>query len=445
MQLVEINLLGWFSIINSVHMKLNKYCFKFIETSLMTLVSSVAIANDLPASVSERHISLGIEHSQSNNINKLSDNAEAGYEQRIDFGVGYFHQTATNFTSLDYSIYYATYSDNDLDDESDISGSLNLKQEIFSKNVLLNLGHFRRSYLLDQTGVDEPDNNGNRDVFTVNPVWNIPYSRRAGFEASYNYIATRFSDDTDENTDRNSLGLTWYNKLTSKARFELSTEASQIEYKNTGFDYTEVSVDASVDGELLAGTYLVQLGYSRVILDDGHEEGGIFKLSYAYQFDRHNLSVSGQRELSDSSLGLGVDVADNEDQSYENSGVLWIDRAELQHKFTITSRLSNKNTLYYQQETNVVTNSTDPRWGLSTSFNLQNTEKLSSFISLDYSESEVLSVFDKEVINLTLGGRYLIRPRLSFSLQANYEEQSITDGVSGYDELRYTARIDFKY
>ena len=240
--------------------------------------------------------------------------------------------------------------------------------------------------------------------------------------------------------------MTWYNKLTPKARFELSTNLSQVNFRNTGFDYKEVTVDASIDGELLAGTYLVLLGYSRVILDAGNEEGGIFKLSYGYQFDRHNLSVNLQRELSDSSLGLGTDTLDNEDDSFDDNEVLWIDRVDLQHRFIITNRLSNNNTLYYQQETSVTTDERDPRWGASASLDFQNTKKISSFISLDYSESTISTDFDKQVINATIGGRYLIRPQLSLSLQANYEDQSIDDDEdSSYDELSYTARIEFKY
>ena len=65
-------------------MKLKKYCFKFIETSLVVLLPSTAIANNLPGSVSESYISLGLEHTQSDNINQSSDNAESGFEQRAD-------------------------------------------------------------------------------------------------------------------------------------------------------------------------------------------------------------------------------------------------------------------------------------------------------------------------------------------------------------------------
>jgi len=424
-------------------MKLQKYCFRFIKITLATLVSGNVIANDLPSSVNDSYISLGIEHSQSDNINKVSTDPSSGYEQSIDFGVGYFNQTATNFTALDYSISYDRYSEDELGDDVELAGSLNMTQEIFSKNLLLNLGHFRRSYLLDQTQVDIPDNNGNRDVFTVNPVWIIPYSRRAGFQLSYNYIATRFSDDSDQNTERNGLGVTWYHNLNAKTRFDFTTEFSKVELDT--YDYTQLTADASLTGKLYAGSYLIQLGYSRLMVDQGFEAGGIFKLAYDYQLQKHNIAISAERELSDSSFGSGNDFPDNSLEDFDGSKVIWIDRFQLQHQFAISSRFNNQNSIYYQQETEVVTNDVDPRWGLASALNFQHTKRISSYLAVDYSESTNSSDFDKQVLNTTIGARYLFRPELTFSLQANYEDQSTDDDISAYDEIRYTARIEFKH
>ena len=426
-------------------MKPIKYCFTLVKMSVLASLSSAAIANVLPASVSESYISLGIEHEQSDNISKEGTGAHSGNEQTVDIGVGYFNQTATNFTALDYSVYYTNYSDDELDNESDISGSLDIRQEVFSKNVILNLSHFRRSYLLNQNGSDVPDNTGDRDVFTISPVWIIPYSSRAGFEANYSYTATRYTDGGDQDTDRNGVGLTWYNNINAKTRLDLSTQYSKVDYNSEGDHYDQITTDASVNGKLLAGTYLVKLGYSRIMAEDDFEGGAIFELAYDYQFIKHNLSVSLQRELSDSSFGLGEDLPDNDLEDYDGSDVLWIDRAQLQHRFDITNRLSNTNTVYYQQETEVISDDQSPRWGLTTGLYFRNTSKINTFVSFDYSESSTDSTFDKEVMNTSIGGNYQFLPRLNFSLRANYENQSTIEETSSYDEMRYTARIEFKY
>ena len=430
---------------NSVNMKPIKYCFTLAKISVLTSLSTAAIANDLPGAVNESYISLGLSHSQSDNIAQSGIDPHSGNEQTADIGVGYFNQTATNLTALDYSVYYTNYSDDDLDNESDISGSLSIKQEVFSENLLLNLRHFRRSYLLNQSGVDVPDNTGDRDVFTLNPVLILPYSDRAGFQTSYNYTATRYSDNDSQNTDRNGVGLTWYNNINAKMRFDLISDFSKVKYNETDYDYTQATINAALNGKLVAGTYLVQIGYSSVKDDDNSEGGAVFKLAYDYQFSKQTLAISLERELSDSSLGSGEDVVDNNLEDYEDDAVLWIDRVQLQHSVNITSRLSNSNTIYYQQETEIIGSDKSPRWGLSTAFNLQNTSNLSSFVSLGYSESSTDSSFDKEVLNATLGGRYQFRPRLSFTLQANYENQSTIEDISSYDEMLYTARVEFKY
>ena len=427
-------------------MKLKKYSLRLLEIGCLGLLPSIVLANDLPGSVSESYVSFGLSHTQSDNITQATSNKQSGYEQQADLGVGYFNQTATNRTALDYSAYYTTYSEDSLDNEGDISGSLTINQQLFSKNLMLNASHFRRAYLLDEAGLDVPENTGDRDVLMVNPVWTIPYSSRAGVELDYDFTATRYSDDDDQDSDRNGIGITWYNKLSTKARLEVSTDIKKVAYLSSGFDYTQTNVNTAIDGKLREGTYFVQLGYSDLTSDQGDQGGAIFKLSYAYQFSRQSIALSAQRELSDSSLGSGIDASDNSDESTSDEvEIQWIDRIDLQHQYFITSRLSNSNTLYYQQETEVVTDNVDPRWGGSTYFSLQATKKINTYLSLGYSESTVNTNFDKQVANATLGSSYAFRPHLSFSLQANYFKQSVENESNSYDEMRYTASVAFKY
>ncbi|WP_409440061.1 hypothetical protein [Psychromonas sp. GE-S-Ul-11] len=427
-------------------MKLKKCYLRLFEMGCLGLLPSIALANDLPSSVSESYVSFGLSHTQSDNITQSNSNKQSGYEQQADLGVGYFNQTATNRTALDYSAYYTTYSEDSLDNEGDVSGSLSISQQLFSKNLTLNLTHFRRSYLLDEAGLDVPENTGDRDVFTINPVWVIPYSSRAGIELDYDFTATRYTDDDDQDTNRHGVGVTWYNELSAKARLEVATDVNKVEYLSSNFDYTQTNVNASIDGKLREGLYLVQLGYSHLTSDQGDEGGAIFKLSYSYQFSRQSLSLTAQRELSDSSLGSGNDVLDNSDESAsDDAEIQWVDRVDLQHQFFITNRLSNSNTLYYQQETEIVSDDVEPRWGASTYFSLQTTKKMNTFLSVGYSESTVNTNFDKQAANATLGSSYAFRPHLSFSLQANYYKQSVENESNSYDEMQYTASVEFKY
>ncbi|WP_413692331.1 hypothetical protein [Psychromonas sp. KJ10-2] len=53
--------------------------------------------------------------------------------------------------------------------------------------------------------------------------------------------------------------------------------------------------------------------------------------------------------------------------------------------------------------------------------------------------------FDKQTASATIGSSYAFRPHLTFSLQANYYKQAVEEEASSYDEMRYTASVEFKY
>ena len=411
------------------------------------LLTGHICAAPLPSSISEGAINLSVEHAHSNNIRKKSTNKKSGYEQRANLGLGFTNQTSTNQSVIDYGVSYSHYSEEDLENESDISGSLSINQQIFSKNLQLDLSHFRHSYLLDQSGVDLPGNTGNRDVFTVSPLWRLPYSDRAGFDTRYTYTAVRLSDDKQQNTNRNALSISWYHALNNKTTFRLNNQYSEIDFlTNGGLTYEQVNIDMSLDGRLKAGSYLVQAGYSRLTILDRYEEGGIFQLAYNYQFKKNILSISAQRELTDSSLGLGKDTPDSGDLDFNGTQLLWIDRVSLGHTlFAVKGRLTNINTIYYQQETPLVTRDVEPRGGVSTILKWSHSRLLSTSLKAHYSQTHIEKAIDKKTWIASLSSSYRFHPKLSFALTAQYEEQLKNERSSGYDETRLIANVRFSY
>lgn len=414
---------------------------------LMSLLfAGYVYADDIPLSISEGYISFGLEHSQSNNIRKTSNNKRSGYEQRADLTLGYTYQSATNNSVLDYTVDYSHYSEADFEDESNLSGSFNINQQIFTENLQLDLGHFRHSYLLNQSSVDLPGNSGDRDVFTVSPLWRLPYSKRAGFETRYTFTAVRFSDNDQQETDRNSIGLAWYHALSAKTTFRLDSQFSEIEYLFSQLTYEQINLNMSLSGNLTKGAYSAQAGYSRLAVLDHYEEGGIFKFTYNYLFQKNAFFFSVQRELTDSSLGLGQDVSDNGDASFDGSKLLWIDRVSLDHQlFAFNTRLTNTNTIYYQQETPLVTREVEPRAGVSTQLSWQHTHLLTTSFRANYSQTYIEKNIEKKEWGTQLSSKYFFHPKFTFALTAQYKEQIKNEGVSGYDEVRLIANIRFTH
>ncbi|PKF61424.1 hypothetical protein CW745_08790 [Psychromonas sp. psych-6C06] len=422
-----------------------RYVICLTLLSMLHLVKT-AHADPLPSSSGEGHISMGLEHAHSDNILKSSTDIKSGYEQRANLGASYINNTATNTTILDYTVSYSHYSEESIEDDSDISGSLSINQQLFSENLRLDLSHFRRSYLIDQAGVDLPSNTGDRDVFTASPLWHLPYSDRAGFDTRYTYTTVRFSDDKQQETNRNALSIAWYHHLNRKMTFQFSSEYSEVDFLYYDLTYEQINLNSSFSGRLREGDYLIEGGYSRLALLNRYEEGGIFQLTYNYRFQKNRLSFSAQRELTDSSLGLGEDRPDNGDIDFDGTQLLWIDRVSLDHQFfAFSTRLTNSNSIYYQQETPLLTRKVKPRSGISTQVSWKHTRLLTSLFNAHYSQTTIDKVNDKKQWRSSLSSQYQFHPKLFGALTVQYEEQISNENISGYDEVRLIANIRFSY
>lgn len=426
-------------------MQMNNFILLAVFTNLLIFITP-SYADILPSSSSEGFISMGIEHAQSNNIRKTLNNQKSGYEQQADINVGYQNQSATNFSLIDYGISYSHYSESDIEDESDISGNLSINQQLFSENLQLDLSHFRHSYLLDQTLVDLPENSGNRDVFTVSPLWRLPYSKRAGFDTRYTYTAVRLSDDKDQNTDRNALSVAWYHDLSNKMTYRLSLEHGKVDFLEYDLPYEQSTVDMSLSGRLKAGSYLAKAGYSRLSVRERYEEGGVFQLDYQYSFQKNTLAMSLKRELTDSSLGLGENTPDSGDLDFDGTQLLWIDRVSLNHTHVnANQRFQNTNIIYYQQETPLVTRLVEARYGFSTQLSWKHTKLLTSRFNGGYSLTEVKPSGDKETVYTKLSADYQIHPKFFITVSAQYEAQINNEFINGYEELRLATGIRFTH
>ncbi|MCP5078213.1 MAG: hypothetical protein GY951_09190 [Psychromonas sp.] len=424
---------------------MNSSMTRFSFTTLLAFTSYINAAI-LPSSISEGSIALDVNHTHSNNIQKSSSDQAVGYEQYAELRLGYKNQTTTNTSLINYGITYSHYSEKELENESDISGSLSINQQLFSKNLQLDLTHFRHSYRLDQNSVNLPGNTGSRDVFTVSPLWRLPYSDRAGFNTRYTYTAVRLRDDRQQDTNRNGLSIAWYYALNSKITYQLNTQYNEVDYLADDLTYEQINVDISLSGRLRNGHYLINAGYSRLALLERYEDGGIFQFTYNYRFKTHTLSVSALRELTDSSLGLGIDTPDSGDLDYNGTQRIWIDRVSLDHSFfAINGRLINNNTAYYQQDTPLMTREAEPRVGISTAVHWKHTHKLTTGLQVEYSQTQIDKDTDNQEWSASLSSEYRLNPRLAFSLTTQYEEPLKNEYLSGYDETRLTATVHFSY
>jgi hypothetical protein len=397
-------------------------------------------------------VAVSAQYEYSDNINLQSTNPTSGNIQKANVTVGYHIAKPTTKLSLDYQAHVYRYSEESIGNESYWSGHAALNQQLFSKNVTLDASHFRHRYLLDEGEAELPSNTGDRGIFSIGPQWLIPYSPRAGFKLGYNFTTSNFSKEEDQDSDRNTATLAWYNTLNKKSNVQINSTFTQVEFPFYNSGYDKVTADALFTGRLNRGDYNIQLGNSYVNQSDQKVKGLIYSLNYSYKFSRQNLYFGAKRELTDSSMGLKIDSEEDGDGNFTPSQVIWRDRIEFLHLYYFNARgVNNKLTLYFDNESAAFendqqkTDETTQKTGITNQLNVPIDTKLSTSVSLGYRDSDLHGGGNKQQWRLDITGDYQIKTNLTFSLSAKYLTVNNRQRHDKYDEWRYISTITFKY
>ncbi|MFT5880910.1 MAG: hypothetical protein ACI86X_002049 [Moritella sp.] len=397
-------------------------------------------------------VAVSAQYEYSNNINLQSTNPTSGNIQNANVSVGYHIAKPATKLSLDYQANEYRYSEKTIENGRYWSGHAALNQQLFSKNITLDARHFRHRYLLDESEAELPNNKGDRGIFSIGPQWLIPYSPRAGFKLGYNYTTSNFSKEKEQDSDRNTANLAWYNTLNKKLSVQINSTFTQVEFPSYSSGYDKVTADVLFTGRLNRGDYSVQLGNSYVNQSEQKVKGLIYSLNYNYKFSRQSLSLGATRALTDSSLGLKINTESDGDGNFTPTQVIWRDRIELLHLYYFNARgVNNKVTLYFDNESAAFesnqqkTDETTQKTGITNQLNVPIDTKLSTSLSLGYRDSDLHDGGNKQQWRLDITGDYKIKKNLIFSLNAKYLNVNNRQRHDKYDEWRYISRITLKY
>lgn len=397
-------------------------------------------------------VAVSAQYEHSDNINQQSTDPTSGNIQKANITVGYHIAKPATKLSLDYQANLYRYSEDSIENEQYWSGHASLNQQLFSKNITLDASHFRHRYLLDESEAELPSNKGDRGIFSIGPQWLIPYSDRAGFKLKYNYTTSNFSKEKEQDSDRNTVSLAWYNTLNKKSNMQLNSTFTQVEFPFYDSGYDKVTADILFTSRLNRGDYNIQLGNSYINQSDQKVKGLIFSLSYNYKFSRQAIYLGAKRELTDSSMGLMIDSETDGDGNFTPTQVIWRDRIELLHLYYFNNRgVNNTVTLYFDNESAAFesnqqkTDETTQKTGIKSQLNVPIDTKLSTSLSLGYRDSDLQGGGNKQQWRLDIFGDYLIKTNLKFSLGAKYLTVNNRQRHEEYDEWRYISRITYEY
>lgn len=388
----------------------------------------------------------------SNNIYQQSESPISGYNQQTQLNLGYQLSLAKTAIDLNYQVYDYRYKDEDLNNEQYWIGQGSVNQRLFNDQVSATVHHLRQRYLVDENEADVASNQAIRDVSTLTGLWTIPYSARAGIELRNTTTIANYPDAKEQETNRNTAALTWFNHLNNKSQLRLASSYSHVTFPFYSSSYEQVESDIQLIGQLYKGSYDLTLGHSYLTQNSDETQGFTYQLSYNYKFNRQSITLFAQQELTDSSIITKSTALDNSPSLSNTAHVLWHDRIQLEHQYEINNRgLNNNISVYFNNESSAIsganqeTDNHSQEFGVSNQFILPIGKKISTSLSVSYRNTGLQSGSTKQQWQSVIKGDYQLSKHMTFSLAAEYTNVSNHQQQDQYDEWRYNSKITLTY
>ncbi len=401
----------------------------------------------------QNFIEFGLGYEYSDNIYKTESLTTSGSEKKASLAFGYHSEQKTNKYSLNYRANYTDYGVRKLQNDSYWAGKANITQQLFSKNLILDLKHLRHRYLLNDNLVALPSNQGNRDLISITPIWRIPYSKRAGFELSYGYQNISFSDDKRQKSTRNSANIAWFNALNKSSFLRFRNTLLTVKFPFFKTSYDQINSSLLYKRLTRNGEYILTAGYSQVDLQNHNSSGMNYGFTYQKKFDSQNLAISFTRKLTDSSAGLEVNINNDGDYNFALTRLLWRKRAEIIYRYEFSSQFKLANTLVAFNDTEKAIRSISStsnlnnisQQGISNRLSWTINHKLTANAEISVIHSDLINGGDKRNWDLKLRSKYKIANRLYISFLAHYLDEKNNQIKRHYNEWQYSTQITYRY
>ena len=416
-----------------------------MRNNITILAFSLLFAVHAQAEVSAE---LGVAYEYSDNIYKSSTDKIDATTPSADIALGYNKTLPSTNIALNYSGEYSDSSEDELQDSSYWIGRSTLSQQIFSKNILVNLSHTRQRYIINQDEVALESNTDEQDILAGQLQWSIPYSSRSTFVFGATQTQTTYQDSSSNDYKTNTGSIKWQHTLSEISQFELSYSNSENQFDNVDYTYTEQNLDAQLTRQYRLGSYSFNVGRVWIEIDDEDEIYSTPNNNYGFTIDaqirQHLVSFNAAYALTNTANQIGTD----NDLDFSDYQIYKQTNISLQYQYN-TSNLRSLNTLRFYFIRDDEINSTDPddqdQYGVYGETTYSITKKMSYGISLDCYELQPTNSDNRQFIEAKIGFDYNLTPSLYLQFTAALEKQRSDQSSINYEEQVYSTRLAYTY
>lgn len=401
----------------------------------------------------ESYLSLSSELTASDNLSQRPVNSTSGFTSKNSAYLSYQMNRKKNKISINYDTFYTIYNKDEIENELYWFGSANLYQNIYFKQLYLSLIHQRNRYLIEPNGPSLPKNQGDRDIFTINPKWQQQTSLRSSFEIGYSNTNINYSNNSSQNSKRNGIELALTNKINKHTDIKLMTTYDDVKFTSSSPGYEQVSVSLNMQKILPYGSYSLEAGLSKISQNSSNTTNPTASIKYNYKKNKHDIGIILRKTLTDTSAGLGLDSTDNGDFNASTPEVIDRDRVEVYYKHELLpKRLINTIRMYFDREegsfslNNTPITNTDYQRGLANTFTIFHNPTFSSAFTLDFRRTDRQDDGKHNRWLWQISTSYQISTQLLLTASTEYiENNDLIFKDQSYDETHFKTKITFKY
>lgn len=401
----------------------------------------------------QSYILLSSELTISDNISQRETNRSSGYNSKNSAYLSYQLQRKKNKLSINYDTFYTIYSKNDIDNELYWFGTASLYQNLYFKQLYLSLIHQRNRYLLEPSGSSLPENQGDRDILTIKPIWTQQLSQRSNVQLSYSNTNINYSNNSNQDSQRNGIQITLNNKTSKFTSLKVSTAYDDVKFTDSNTGYEQSSASIGFHRELDYGSFLIEGGVSKITQDSQDTTSPTASVTYHYKKNKHSLGLILRKSLTDTSSGLGLSSTDNGDLNADIAEIIDRERAEAFYRYSILpNRLINSVRMYIDRENseftlnNTTIKNTDYQRGIANTLTLYHRPTFSSSFTVNFRRTDRENDSKHDKLEWQLSTSYQVSSPLLLTASFSYiENEDLNNSGSSYDELRFKTKVTFKY
>ena len=391
-------------------------------------------------------VELGAGYTLSDNIYKSAENKKTGRSATADMALGYKQKFTTTDIALNYYTEYTKENATDLQDNNYWTGNALISQQVFSKNLLFNLAHTRRRYLIDPSQADDDDNQNENDFLKAGLQWSIPYSDRTTFIVGADHNKTWFAGGAATgNRNSNEILISWQYALSEKTQIQVSYSGSEKKFDDFNERYKQQKLQTKLTRSYLLGTYSLNIGQTWVDSLSEQNNGEHYGFTINAQIRKHLFTFNASKTLTDSSREFETD----QPIAFVENKLFWYTSLSFEHQFIISEDKLVSNLRFNFERSDQLTaidelNIKD-KYGAFCELTWSLTESLSASLSASYYRTDLTSSAIKKVTEAEISAKYNLTQSLYIKFSGTFEKQDDIQSNPGYKEQHYTSRIAYRY